>query len=872
MLTRPGPDGREAREAAIVRLLRGSDPAAHRLLHEQLQRREDPDRVRESILAAFEHHVLGDPAEWFGGANEEARRQLLAGHLEALAPLWRDAPPANDDGIDNPVRAAARRCLQRVPVRELDAAARLLLAGGAVAVRIDVLRCLADMQQMLLAPTIADGLEAPEEPVRAQARRSLQLLTYHDEEFQTKAQFLLWQERFGGLRYVDLAERAARLGPRPLEKMRAELARLRVDAAREFVRAHTVRTPGIDWAAVQARTMVDDPAVLDACLELLQQALASGLPGDDQALPRQAFCRAALQRFRQVSGDQPRRRALLLEVASYLCRHDEGELAAEVTTLLLVQIEAPERELQLAALRGLRRFPTLETRARLVRHALAMLRRGAEAREPLLTTLGTLAFRGTPRWLAPNTNDPDKGDWLALVEAACRAAADAEVRAAGLTLAQTLDGREQRVPELFGILLAMVRDTAQESKFRATCLIQLRGWRHQEGAAEEWVQALHELLRDPADDLRLQAVDSLVRLPELVDVRRLDWIRDTITVLRDRIRSEANPAVLRAMVNCLLVCGRESAVSANAIGALNVLLSELASAPPAEKDLRVEPLLQALATIAAGPHAERGLWISACRQLLSFEKRQSLRLVLQSHGAADLAKLVGSDDAPTADAARQAMRLLIRTAVLKPAKEPWNGSEELLLEARDVRLAFSALDTVDEGQRLDAPAHRLLRLEVELAAGKFAEVAQRAGLWLANGTTDRSVMEAADRDRMRALAAEAQLGLGKAEAAARLLADLAVQPPVDPAILDLHGRVARALVAADRSTAVALLARAWRATPPEDPAFRSRLLEWMQHQSRLEAGAQQVVVQESEPFVALFAAADCPSEQREMFHQLRNRN
>jgi len=874
MLGRAGPDGRDARESAVVRLLGMNDPAAHRLLQEFLLRRDDPDRVRETILASLQRHVLGNSKQWFGGASDEVRRQVLAGYLDALAPLWHEPGSAIDDAVDNPVRAAARRCLQSVPVRELDVAARHLLATAATDTKVEVMRCLADMQQILLAQTLADFLEASEEPVRVQARRSLQLLTYHDDEFQTKAQFVAWQERYGEWRYVDLAERAARLGPRPLERMREDFARLRVEAARDFVRAHTVRTPGIDWAAIQSRTMVDDPAVLDACLELLQQSLANGLPADDQALPRQTFCRAVLQRFRQVAPDQVRRRALLLEVAAYLCRSEEGELAAEVTTLLLAQLDAPEADLQVAALRGLRRFPNLETRTRLVRHASKLLRTGAEAREQLLATLATLSSRTMPRWTAPMASDPDKAEWLALVEAACRTAKDPEVRNAGLALVQTLDGSEQRVPELFRLLLDLAKDGGQDTKFRSTCVIQLRGWRSQEGVAEEWVLAMHELLKDPADELRLQAVESLVRLPESVDARRLEWIGATTNVLRDRIQVEANATVLRSLVNCLLACGREPQTSANAIGALSTLLSELGSASPAEKELRLEPLLQALATIAAGPHAERGQWIRACRQLLQFEKRQSVRLVLQNHGAVDLAKLVGSDDAGQAGPARQAMALLIRTALLKPSKDAWTSSPELLQEARDVRVAFGALDAVDESQRLDEPAHRVLRLEVDLACGKYPDVAQRAGLWLANGSaaTGRVPFSAAEADRARVLAAEAQLAMSKADAAARLLTELTSQPPSDPGVLDLQSRVARALFTSDKPGALALFESTWKATPPVDPAFRGRLLEWMQHHARFLPAARQELLETSEPFVALFRAGDCPTEQRDAFQQLRGAN
>lgn len=868
MLSRAGPDGREERERAIAQLLNRPDAAAHRLLQEFLLRRDDPDRVREAILTALDGHVLGPVRGWFAGAADQVRRQVLAGYLDALAPLWREPGLAVDDLAANPVRAAARSCLRRVPVRELELAARLLLANAGVEARVEVLRCLADMQQVLLTQLIADYLESPDEPVRAEARRSLQLLTYRQPEFQTRQEFDAWFARFGELRYVDLAEQAARLGPRPLEQLREELSQARIDMAREIVRAHTVRTPGTDWGAIQARTLVDDPAVLDACLELLQEALASGLPnGEDQAAARQAFCRAVLQRFRATASEQVRRRGLLLEVGAYLCRGSESELAAEVTALLLQHLDAPEAVLQLAALRGLRRFPNLETRSRLVHHAMALLRRGADVRAQLLATLGTLSSRGTPRWTAPMANDPDKEDWLALIDAACRTAADAEVRAAGLLLAQTLDARDQRVPELFDLLLALVRDPTQDAKFRTTCLIQLRSWMSQENAAAAWVDAMHEMLRDPADDLRLQAAESLVRLPDSVDGRRLTWLGDTITVVRDRILVESNAAVFRSLVNCLLGCGREPAMSANAIGALNRLVESVEKGPPAEKEQRLEPLLQALATIAAGPHAEPGMWINATRQLLAAQKRSSARLVLQNHGAADLARHVGSTDAAQAEIAREAMRLLIRTAVLKPPTEAWNGSEALQAEARNVRIAFGALDGIDEALRLDEPKHRLLRLEVELAGGKYAEVVQRATVWLANGAT-----APVHADRMRALAAEAQLALGRPEAAARLLGEMSAQPPTDPSVLDLQARTARAWLPTDKAAAVLLLHSTWKATPPEDPAFRPRMIEWMQQQAKLNPAAREELLRESEPFVALFSASDCPAELRETFQQLRGAN
>lgn len=873
MLTQAGPDGRDARETAVERLLGMTDPAAHRVLQERLRQNDDSDAVRETILRALQGAIVGGPSTCFGGASDQVRRQILTGYLSALAPLWKEPGSAVGDAVDQPVRAAARSCLQRVPVRELDAAARVLLGAAEVELRVLVLRCLADMQQVLLSQTLADYLEAPEEPVRAQARRSLQLLTCHDEEFQTKVQFAAWYERNGSARYVDLAERAARLGPRPMDRVREELARLRVDAARDFVRALTVRTPGIDWATVQGRTLVDDPAVLDACLDQLQQSLANGLPPDDQAGPRQAFCRALLARFRQVSPDQTRLRALLLEVSAYLTRAEETELANELATQLQAQVDATSVEVRLAALRGLRRFPSVEARTRLVRLAAQLLAAGEPSREQLLTTMATLSSRAVPRWYAPAESDGDKGEWLALVKGACRTENNL-VRTAGLTLAQMLDGRDQRVPEVFDVLLDLARDASQDPKFRSTCLIHLQGWRSQQGAADGWVRAMHDLLRDPAAELRQQAAEALAQLPQSTDPRRGEWMAATIAVLQERLRAEPSPTVLRALVDCMLTCGREPQMPELAIGALNGVFSGLGLQVAPENQFRLDPLLQALATVAADPHTELGQWLSSCKWLLHFEKRQSLRLVLKGHGAVDLAKSVESGEAGLASSARLAMQYLVKTALLKPAKEGWTSTEELQREAFEVRVAFGALDTASDADRLDDPAYRVLRLEVDLALGKHQEVVQRAASWLANGGNGkpdarRVQMAPADSDRVRMLAAEGHLALGKADLAAKLVGELRPEMAKDPVALEIRSRIARAWFATDPAGAVAMMGDTWKATAPDDPLFRQRLLDWMTHRIRHQPASRAEVLVEGEVHASLFQRQDCPVELRDAFEQLR---
>ena len=881
MLAQVGPDGRDARETAVERLLGMADPAAHRVLQDRLRQNDDTDAVRETILRALQRALLASPAGWFGGAGDQARRQIFTGYLSALAVLWKEPGQAIDDAADQPVRAAARTCLQRVPARELDAAARVLLASAEIELRVLVLRCLADMQQVVLTQTLADFLDAPEELVRAQARRSLQLLTCHDEEFQTKGQFVVWFERNGSARYVDLAERAARLGPRPSERLRDELARLRVDSARDFVRALTVRSPGIDWATIQARTLVDDPAVLDACLDQLQQSLASGLPADDQALPRQTFSRALVQRFRQVAPEQSRRRAALLEVSAHLTRPEETELANEITPLLLAQLDPANSGVHVAALRGLRRFPGVETRTRIVRYAVSTMNEGAPGSERLLAALATLSSRSVPRWFAPLPTDPDRAEWLALVAAACRTQSDNDVRSAGLTLAQSIDSREVRVAEAFKLLVDLVNDATQDARFRSTCLIQLQGWRNQPEAADGYVGLLRELLQDPAAELRKQAAESLSRLPEFTDARRAAWIGATIASIERRLVVEPSPAVLRALIDCLLACAKEPQMTEKAMGALNGVFGDFKDQVPPEHQFRIDPLLQALATVAADPHTELGQWLAACKPLEHSQKRQSLRLVLQSHGAVDLARSVDASDPALAGRARLAMQYIVKAALLKPAKEPWTSTEELQREAFEVRVAFSALDNADEKDRLDEPVHRALRLEVDLALSKHLDVVQRATTWLSttmpapgNGATNgkpeaKRAMTPAERDRIRVLAAEAHLALGKPEVAARMLGELRPDGTKDLGVLDLQSRLARAWFASDAPAAVALLASTWKATPPDDPQFRQRLLDWMTYRTRHDPAARRATFEEAAPYCELFERQDCPAELRDAFAQLR---
>jgi hypothetical protein len=864
-----GAEGREARDAAIERLLAMPRAEAHALLHERLrQAGDDDDRVRSAIVTALQRQLLLTAEAQFGGAAGSVRERLLVDWLRALAPAWRGANGAPDadasgDTVGDPVRPLARIALLRVPAAELDPAARVALAEAAVPEQLDLLRCLADMRNTLFAVTIADRLDAGDDAVRASAREALQLLVCPDQPIETKAQFAAWRAANQDLRYVDLVERAARRGSPSVERQQRELTRLRVAAARDVVQAHVARTPGVDWAAVRGRVVAEDAAVLDACLELLQQKLPT-LP-DDASPARQSFAKELLQRFHAESPAELKRRARLLEVAAYLGRAEDTELAAELVRALLDATAVDDADTRIAAIHGLRRYPTAESRARLVALAGELLRATPVASEQLQAVLGTLSARTPARWSAPSPTDPDKADWLALVEAFCRSDEQLGLREQGLALAQTLDARDQRVPEVFDLLLALIRDPALPVKFRTACAIHLQGWRNDSAFGKAWLKAELELLVDAAPELRRHAAEALANL---ASVAGIDLSKDgpaTITALRDRLLVEPDPAVFRALVESLQACGREPTMPAAAIGALQLALAELGDPVPQHQAFRVEPLLQALAMIGADPRADRGHWLPACQVLLEHKRRQSLRLILTSQGAIHLAKDVQSGNSVLADRAGQVLLLVIQTGSLKPARESWSSTDELAQEFRDVRTAFGALDSVGNKDWAQYPGVRVLRLEVDLAAGKPQDAAQRAATWLANGNDTKPPTTDADRDRMRLLAAEAHLLLAKPDAARRVFDERTDDAPDDAAARDLESRIARALVATDLAGAVELFHRVLRRTPSDDPTYRARALDWMTHRVRLDPALRADTLREAERYAALFRAADCPEELRQQF-------
>src|SRR5690349_20533921 len=107
------PDGKDARTAAVERLLNMRRREAHQILQQHLLRQDDGDGVRILILEGLQRQLVAAPSAQFGGVVDPERRRILTEYARVLAPLWRRASITVDDS--DPLRNAARAALQRVP-------------------------------------------------------------------------------------------------------------------------------------------------------------------------------------------------------------------------------------------------------------------------------------------------------------------------------------------------------------------------------------------------------------------------------------------------------------------------------------------------------------------------------------------------------------------------------------------------------------------------------------------------------------------------------------------------------------------------------------------------------------------------------------
>lgn len=871
-LNRLGPDAADERQGAVENLLQRLDLAAHAMLQEKLKQ-DDDEGLRGYILSALARRLTPNSKDRvFGGGdeNKEACSAIIRSYVPALAAFWRA-----DSGVaaTSAVREQARLCLVRFPVREVEAGLRQMLDPvQPLTDRLAALRVAADCQNIYLARLLADNMDAQVDEVRAAAREGLELLTFVDGGFSTRKQVEDWLEQNKNRRYLDLAEDAARNARSKVGKYLKEYeGRLRQKTV-DLVAAMVSRPANTDWAKVQSEVLSNDPpGTTDACLERLLQVQEFADGKDAPSPSRQAFHRALYEKLQATEPGQTRRRALLLETLALLVRRSEPDLGAEIQKQLRAALKAEAPELRLAALRALRHYPKPEARADVVAFARGELASGVPANLNFLKE--ALKTLGKRPYTAPSEGDVDKADWLLLMRQVLSQPGLEDLRSDALSMCPLADVNGNLLPEVFKTLLELGRDTKLPADCRLLCLIKLKDFAADPVRADEMVRQFVTLLDDQETPIRSFAATELGKLPD-DEAQKPRWIELVLEALRRRMRVETEPGVFAALATAASACAAPPGSASKVITCLLPVVDDLGDPVPAGQQFKLDPLLAQLAVQAATPQIPAAAWTAACERLYRHGKRPQLRFVLEQQHAITLADDLNSPDKARADAARQALMLILRTAQLKDAAKTWG---ELKDEASDVRSAFQALETAKVD--LDAPELRLLRLEMLVGSGvnvtnAWTDAIRYADTYLAD--TDAKVarpLSAAQKDRVRLLAGEAHLALGHKDQAAELLKKCDPTRLAAPEAINLLDRLGKAFAegTADSDAAKAFdwQERALRLTNRDDKAYRTRLLTWAQTALRIPQGRELVQNRliEEEP---LFRANDCPPELRIQFDKLRN--
>lgn len=870
-LAQPGAEGARQRLAAIEHLLSLSDDRPHQMLAERIATTEDPDGVRAPVLEALVRRLRNPVDPVFGEtAPREPKLRIVRAYAEALATFWFD--DSTIEGVPpGPLGALAREAIVLMPARALIEAQRQILSSpdATIALRIATLRAAGDTQDLQFGGMLADFLADKDPAIRRAASTALRYLTFHDATFENREQYEAWGALNERRTYVELAEDAARRAARREREHVEQIAALQRSASADLVRALTEKRKAIDWAEVGKLTLTEDPESLSGCLAQLRRTLAEGV-ANDEGQGRAAFARDLVQRYRMDAPQDRAMRPMLLEVAASVVRAADAEAYAEVGAELLAQLASPDPALQSAALRSMRRFQSPESRAAIVAVATAAMARGGD--DPVFAqALGALSATGEGQWRSPAEGGIGRAEWHALIKTVCVGDFPRERRNEAVAMALLVDRDGKRAPESFELLLGIAKDPAREPDFRNACLIHLQSWREDAVRAGALVEALTALLGDSERDVRLFAAESLTRLPEGAEEQKAAWIRGIVDRLRDLLQVETNSAVVRAMLACLVACTREPGKPEAAIGALNVAIEEVGKSASEDAQSRVSALLQTLTEIAADPRAGQGQWVGACDMLVRHQRRRMLRHVLVSHNAISLAKDLRSSDQILVGRARSAVRFVLLAAISKPEDETWESSDELRREAADVRAVF---ESAPQGMKLpdsmDAPAFRLLRLQVLLATGGHKEVVALSRVWLEErDPKDWEPLSPFQQETVRYLCAEAQARDGKLADAVQTLARLPQGQVPDPRLVGVAERLGRAFLATDAGRAVEWLTVSVRGTKDEDPAMRDRLVAlW---EARLAHAPQEraSVLAEVDRKIAMFEAADCPENLKQAVARLR---
>ncbi len=722
----------ETRERAVVGLLGRTELEAHHVLQEALSQGAGNLGVSDKILMHLAIALTNASHPVF--ADAKLRPVLVREYVPVLLKYLENGPDA--PGGAATLQDRVLRCLRSLTYLERkDAFSAALQSNDPELARAAVRAAGQSRDVSTLAPWLF-GLTSDAE-LGATARAALAQLTFVDGGFADQAAFDAWFTANGQRQFVDLAEEAARRAAETVANMRAEADSRFVQQTARLVAA-LARTDAPDWAAIRAEVLAPDPSGRTvACLEALRDAMEPRAIGGARpggvVRDRQTFVDALLARI--ATGPSSDEYPVLLETIAYLTVLDDTAQRAVAERELIRALDSKDRPLRLAALRGLRRFPSTEHRKVVIELALQAL---AAKEDDTLTAALRCLREGD--WKAPATGEPDEESWLLLLRRVLTdPGLELRQRELALSIATLQDADGALVSRLFQLLLDVAKSTQIDLALRKQVLPRLLQFTRDEKRGEDYVHQTIELLSDPDAEIRMLAARQLENLPEASQVKLSDWNTQIVMRSSDRLLIEPDRKVVSAIRDLLLHVTEDPDGAEIVVGRLEQAALALAAKPRPEDTARREILIDALRVIGVGRDRQPAIWVVAGRGLAELGAREPLRQVLERQQLENLTDV-------TAPGVVTAFELALDAARLAPLDEPW---DQRLPEARTVVHAFDQLEKA--GKLKVTSGDRVLRLRALLALGRWDEVVD-----LGKAALDAAVTPPVDDgDRMAILRAVA---------------------------------------------------------------------------------------------------------------------
>lgn len=852
-LLQPGEGARAEREGAIDQLLLRRDALAHGVLARSLHDGDDRDGRGRFLLDNLARRLVlaADPV--FG--DEKVRAAVLDPYFDAWLRPFAEGEQGLGDRSTPEFRAATLRCFRVLTFRERSQQLERI-SQGADFERVRAALLLAGRSRDLgLGPWIAERLDHRE--LAATARQALSDLTFVKESFADRAAFLDWQATHRGIDYVQLAEDAAREAAAAVRSVREETAAIVIERTTRLVAA-LARAEAPDWKAIQQELLrADPPALTIACAGALRDVLAdrvsltprpAGNGADRLELTRNVRELLVLREDRQ---DQY---AVLLEVMAYLTvRDDAAQRAATEEKLIAALGPRAQPVVRRAALRGLRRFPSIDNRGAVLRAIEA-----AVATSDAATVAAGLECLAAATWTAPDQKDADRPRWIeTLGRVLTIPRIEATLAEAALQVAIVRDGTGALVADVYPLLLEIAGDVRRDATLRSLVVKRLVAFATDDERSDRWIDLSLRLLGDPDAGLRRLAAAQFASLPESSMKKREQWTADFVRAAAVRVIEETDEAVLRELCAVMVAAADQPAQTESVLTALAVAATRFA-ADPAQPgaEARQKVLAEQLRVLGVSRSRTRAEWIAVGRALLVLRARDPLRTVLERQDAIKLA--ADSKEPGVADA----MQLYVGAARLDDGRSPWR---DRATEADELRRAFDALDRlgVAIGDARDVEL-RIAALESLGRGSELAAVVER-GVALPGLSPETQA-------NWRATQARMLIEQSAYDEAARALRALDATGVGNGKALDLWTSLAqRRLATGDPSGAAAILADVLTRTPAETPAWCPRFLLSIEARLAVDAPPRESLLAELRSAAARFAEGATTPEHATKYRELLGR-